>query len=226
MGYSSKETKKKYLANPLNRIKLVYSSMYQRCYNKDKTAHNSYGRKGITICDEWLDNPQSFYDWAMANGFDYIPDKNGRNLLTIDRIDNSKGYSPDNCRWISPQEQCFNKDDNIFIEYNGEQRTLNCWCKLLNLPYPRMYYRIHFMNMTLAEAIAMKDFKFVDKKPASNYKYIYKQKNDYVVEIKKKYYGRKKTLEEAVELRNSILEDMGLLEDLKEFELKYGGKDE
>ena len=53
-----------------------------------------------TVCDEWLDFT-NFYRWAMANGY--------RKELTIDRIDNEKGYSPDNCRWVTMAEQLRNR---------------------------------------------------------------------------------------------------------------------
>lgn len=224
MGYTKKETMRAYFRKPINRLKVVYYAMRNRCYNKNNNSYKNYGAKGITVCDEWLNNPNSFYKWAMDNGFKYEIDENGRNKHTIDRINPKKGYSPENCRWVSLQEQNTNRSDNIYIEYKGEKRTLNCWCKLLNLSYPKMYYRIHFKNMSLEQAILGKDFTFGDKKPATNYRYIYKQKTSYVVEIKKKYYGRRKSLQDAIKLRNSILENMGLLQELKDFELK-GEKD-
>lgn len=75
--------------------------MHTRCYNEHFAAYKYYGGRGITICDEWRENFQAFHDWAMANGY--------RDDLTIDRIDNDKGYSPDNCRWITMEEQNKNK---------------------------------------------------------------------------------------------------------------------
>ena len=98
MGYTKKETFKKYFSNPLNRLKTIYSSMIGRCYKKNSISYNGYGAKGITVCKEWLEDRQKFYDWAIENRFEYIPNDNGRNKLTLDRIDTTKGYSPDNCR--------------------------------------------------------------------------------------------------------------------------------
>ena len=222
MGYTKKETLKAYFSKPINRLKTIYSSMVSRCCKKEHRHYKYYGAKGITICDEWLKDPQAFYDWAIESGFEYMPDKNGRNKLTIDRIDGTKGYSPNNCRWTTMVEQNNNKIDNIYFDYNGESRTLRDWCRILNLPYSKIYYRVYFKKQTFEQSMLGKDFKFVDKKPATNYRYIYKQKDIYVVQIKKKYYGGRKTLEEAIELRNSILEEMGLLDKLIEFELKEG----
>jgi hypothetical protein len=75
--------------------------MHTRCYNTNSPQFEHYGERGIFICDKWKVNFQAFYDWAMANGYD--------ENLTIDRIDNNKGYSPDNCRWVTMAEQNKNK---------------------------------------------------------------------------------------------------------------------
>lgn len=72
--------------------------MKQRCYNPNNQHYQWYGAKGITICDEWLgDNGwQNFFGWSLRHGYN--------ENLTIDRIDSSKGYSPDNCQWITQSE--------------------------------------------------------------------------------------------------------------------------
>lgn len=79
----------------------VWNSIKQRCFNQNNKAYKHYGGRGITVCDEWRDNFQAFYDWAMANGY--------QEGLSIDRIDNNKGYSPENCRWVTMSEQNKNK---------------------------------------------------------------------------------------------------------------------
>lgn len=70
--------------------------MRGRCYNPNHQAYTLYGERGIIICQEWLDNPESFVDWALANDF--------KRELWIDRIDNDGPYNPDNCRWITHSE--------------------------------------------------------------------------------------------------------------------------
>jgi len=78
--------------------------MKQRCLNPNNKTYYRYGGVGKGVCDEWLEF-LPFRDWALANGFE--------EGLTLDRIENSKGYSPENCRWATMGEQHRNKDSNL-----------------------------------------------------------------------------------------------------------------
>lgn len=83
------------------RLYHTYYGMKARCYNPKNKKYHLYGGRGIAVCAEWLNSFEAFYIWAVANGY--------RDNLTIDRKDNDKGYSPDNCRWITRAENNRNR---------------------------------------------------------------------------------------------------------------------
>lgn len=117
------------------RIYHTYKHMKQRCYNKNCKDFKDYGGRGITICDEWLNDFMAFYNLAYENGY--------KDTLTIDRIDNNKGYEPSNCRWISNQEQQNNKRNNVLLTYNGKTQTMAQWVECLGLKSGTVRMRHH-----------------------------------------------------------------------------------
>jgi hypothetical protein len=111
------------------RILKIWRGMKQRCYNSHHCGFSRYGGRGIIIADEWLgeNGVKNFNDWAMNNGY--------REDLTIDRIDNDKGYSPDNCKWSTYKEQAMNTRNARIIEHNGEFFSINDLSKKYNISY-------------------------------------------------------------------------------------------
>lgn len=84
------------------RLYNIWCNMKARCLNpKNPDYQKWYGVRGITICDEWRDSFQAFYDWAISHGYS--------DELSIDRIDNDGNYCPENCRWATPTEQVGNQ---------------------------------------------------------------------------------------------------------------------
>lgn len=82
-----------------------WASMICRCYHTDANIYKKYGAKGVRVCDEWIYSFRSFETWALDNGWYYDADAARKDMLTIDRIDSTKGYSPDNCKWSTYAEQ-------------------------------------------------------------------------------------------------------------------------
>ena len=91
-------TKHGYYYHPLYK---VWGGMKYRCYNRNHVHFIDYGGRGITVCDEWKYSPKIFIEWCLRNGWE--------KGLTIDRIDNDKGYYPSNCRFSSMTEQNRNR---------------------------------------------------------------------------------------------------------------------
>ena len=115
------------------RIYETWQDMKRRCYNKQNARYDRYGGRGIKVCEEWLNNFQSFYDWAIRKG--YYDD------LTIDRIDNDGNYEPSNCRWSTVKEQCNNRSSNINITIGNATKSLMSWCEIFNVDYKKVHAR-------------------------------------------------------------------------------------
>ena len=116
------------------RIYQIWCGIKKRCYNENSKNFPQYGEKGVAVCEEWKNDFLSFYDWCIENGYN--------ENLTIDRIDVKGNYEPSNCRWITHAEQQRNRTNNIYLEYNGETKTLSEWCVVMGQPYKRIYCRM------------------------------------------------------------------------------------
>ena len=130
------------------RIYRIFIGMHSRCEIPTNSYYENYGGRGISVCTEWSgrDGFFYFYKWSMENGYS--------NKLSIDRIDNEKGYSPDNCRWVTRLQQCYNKTNNILYSYGGIEIPLGMIAKLENVKYGKLYLRVRQKGMSINEAIA------------------------------------------------------------------------
>lgn len=116
------------------RLHSIWRSIQGRCYNPKNKSFHFYGGRGIKVCNEWLLDFMSFYNWSINNGY--------QENLTIDRIDSNKNYCPENCRWVDRTQQANNTRRNRLIEHNGEIKTLSEWSKILDFNYSTVQTRM------------------------------------------------------------------------------------
>ena len=99
----------------------IWKGIKVRTHNTHHKDYKYCGAKGITICDEWDKSYEAFKEWALNNSY--------RDDLTIDRIDNSGNYCPENCRWADLYTQANNKSNNHLITYNGKTQNMTQWAR-------------------------------------------------------------------------------------------------
>lgn len=135
--YNRQQQREKHLTHGKRRTRIyrIWCHLKGRCLTPSNKKYYCYGGRGITVCDEWRDDFQAFYEWAMANGY--------RDDLTIDRIDVNGNYDPSNCRWVTMQEQAANKQNTVIITYNGETKTLKEWAETTGIPRNVIYNRLY-----------------------------------------------------------------------------------
>lgn len=146
----------KYTTHGQSRTRLytIWCDMKQRCLNKNREVFKHYGQRNIAICDEWLNDFNSFYDWAMRNGY--------QDNLTIDRIDVNGNYKPSNCRWITMRQQRRNTRKNVFVEINGVKKVLIDWCSDYKIKYTTVLSRI-YSGWEIVKAIITPSRKYKEK---------------------------------------------------------------
>lgn len=105
--------------------------MLSRCSFRGDTNYKRYGAKGISVCARW------------RNYLAFLEDMGERPMgMTLDRIDSTKDYSPDNCRWATMKTQQRNRTNNLIVEFRGERLTASAWEERLSLPYGTISRRL------------------------------------------------------------------------------------
>lgn len=122
----------------------TWCGMHRRCSDAKRDNFEHYGAKGVSVCERW----SSF--WAFVE--DMGPKPFGH---TLDRIDNSIGYEPCNCRWASITQQNNNKSNVRWITYNGRTQTLSQWANELGLTIAALHYRLAIAKMPIEKAICL-----------------------------------------------------------------------
>ena len=119
--------------------------MLDRCYTPTCANYHNYGGRGITVCDRWREG-----------GFKvFISDMGPRPTPqhSIDRVDNNKGYSPENCRWATKKEQARNMRTNRLLTHNGVTATVAEWAEKLGVTITCITDRLDKLGMTVEEAV-------------------------------------------------------------------------
>lgn len=117
-----------------SRLYRIMHDMKQRCLNPNNKNYKHYGERGITICKNWLDNFDNFYNWAINYGY--------QDNLTIERINFNGNYEPSNCKWIKKAEQVKNTRKIRFITANNETHCLGDWARKFNIEYNTLKYHV------------------------------------------------------------------------------------
>lgn len=116
-----------------DRLYEAWTSIKQRCLNPKHPVYHHYGARGITICDEWLNDYAAFRD--------YIGDAPSEKH-TVDRIDNDGNYEPGNVRWATRAEQSRNRRTNQMITYEGRTMCFADWVRETGIPHTTLHYRL------------------------------------------------------------------------------------
>lgn len=109
----------------------IWTGMIDRCRNPNSLRFNRYGGRGLAVCERWLD-PKAFH----ADMGDPPPG------MTIERINNDSGYSPENCRWATKKEQNNNRSSTRIISFGGESLSAAAWAERIGIGKATMYYRL------------------------------------------------------------------------------------
>ena len=116
-----------------------WRNMISRCHAPSHNDYARYGAVGVSVCARWRfgeDGHSGFTLWLLDMG--PPPSKHA----TIDRIDGTKGYSPDNCRWATAQEQANNRASNVFVTARGQTLTVAQWARIAGIGPKTIGYRL------------------------------------------------------------------------------------
>lgn len=123
----------------------IWNTIVQRCTNPKVKNWHDYGGRGITVCDRWLAYENFIYDMG----------KRPTTGHSIERKDNSAGYSPENCHWATRPEQARNKRNNRIIELFGRKQHLAGWAREYGIGHTLIISRIK-RGWTVLDAVTTK----------------------------------------------------------------------
>jgi len=128
------------------KLKWMISNMVKRCHKPGTNRYERYGGRGIQVCNEWRTNRTSFFEWAIANGFD--------RGLSIERINRDGNYEPSNCRFATMTDQANNTCRNRFLTFNGKTQTIAQWGRETGISSRRIWSRLERDKWTVEKALS------------------------------------------------------------------------
>lgn len=131
--------------NEVLKLRLAHKNMLDRCYNINNASYDNYGARGIKVCSQWKFARQPFIKWALSHGH--------KMNLTLDRIDTNGDYFPENCRWVTVQEQLRNQRRNKIISAFGKSVPLVEWAEQLGINYSTLQKRLSVYGVPPEEAL-------------------------------------------------------------------------
>lgn len=132
-----------------------WSGMVERCTCHRTAGYERYGGAGITVCKRWEDFTAFLADMGECPSKEY----------TLDRIDNTKGYHKDNCRWATWKEQARNRTTTIYLTFKGIRKSMSEWAEITKIKHDTLYQRIKHFEWTVEEALTTPTR---NKRPNSN----------------------------------------------------------
>ena len=148
-----------FMSPEIRKLRLAYKNMLDRCFNPSNASFRNYGGRGITVCDEWMSDRQSFVDWALANGHAMH--------LSLDRIDTNGHYQPSNCRWSTQREQLLNQRRTRLLTRADVTMPLSLWAEELGISADALFKRLTYMT----EERALSAAKFREWKHGTRHGY-------------------------------------------------------
>ena len=123
-----------------------WKNLFRRCYKKDDPDYVNYGARGIAVFEDWHDISK-FVAWSESNG--YAPG------LELDRKENDKDYTPDNCRFVTSKVNNNNRRNNRYLELNGKRQTVQMWADEIGVKSNTLRRRIDVYKWDLERALSM-----------------------------------------------------------------------
>lgn len=142
----------------------VWHNMIKRCYRNTWPDYHRYGGRGIFVCEEWRNNFEAFFKWAIDNGW--------QKGLFFDREDNDGNYTTDNCRFITIKESANNTSGNVIIEHEGVRYTKTQLAERYGLKLSDLIARLK-RGLSLNEALNMPVKRRIKRVPEIKYAFGY-----------------------------------------------------